>query len=344
MKTVYITETNGLLKKTGGFLTFFKGKEKVKEIKIENLSQIIVCGNIQITTQALTFLFKKGVDVVFLSLSGKFRGRLSSNRSKNIELRIKQFKLNGDDGFKLKTAKNIVYSKISNQIYFLRRQQAKRKKRIFREKINSLKKLLIKVKVTETIDTLRGIEGRASAEYFSSFTECFVKDDIKFFGRRRNPPPDEVNALLSLGYTLLLNTVEGFIENTSLDKFLGYFHTPDYGKPSLALDLMEPWRPVVVDMLVVSLVNQSIITKADFYYPNIDKPPFPDIVDDFREFPVVLKREGLRKFISYYERRLRDAVVYGDRRLIIRDAIREDINSMVKAIFSGKEFEVKYLR
>jgi CRISPR-associated protein Cas1 len=118
MNIIYITEVRGYLKKEGENLILYKGREKIKEIKTNSLAQIIVVGNIQISTQAMTFLFKKGIDIVFLSLSGKFRGKLSSEVSKNIELRKKQFKVFEKKEFLLDSSRNIVKAKISNQLYF----------------------------------------------------------------------------------------------------------------------------------------------------------------------------------------------------------------------------------
>ncbi len=273
MNTVYITEVNGFLKKVGQNLVLSKGREKIAEIKTDDLTQLIVVGNIQISTQALTFMFKKGIDLVFLSLSGKFRGRLSSETSKNIELRRKQFKLFEGSNFILESSRNIVYAKILNQLYFLRRAQFKRKSEKIKKAIYKIKSLFQNLNKAETVDSIRGYEGRASALYFQVFGESIVRDDISFTGRSRRPPKDEVNTLLSFGYTLLLNTISGIVEITSLDKYLGVFHTIDYGKPSLILDLMEEWRPLIVDTLAVSLINQGIISKKDFYYPERDKPP-----------------------------------------------------------------------
>ncbi len=337
-KTLYITEVGGILKKQGGILVLYKGREKIKEIRPDDLSQIVVCGNIQITTQALSFLFLKGIDVVFLSLSGKFRGRLSSEHSKNIELRIKQFELFRDDDFRLKVSKTIVISKIKNQLYVMRKQQIKRKKAKIREKIEALKRILLFVERAKSIDSLRGYEGKASSEYFSVFQEFITRGEFEFYGRKRNPPTDEINTLLSLGYTLLLNTIKGIINRSSLDDHLGYFHTPDYGKPSLSLDLMEPWRPIIIDTLVVALINQGIISKEDFYYPEKQKPPFPDLIEDFKEFPVVLKREGLKNFIHHYERKLSSTVNRFGESLSYRKLMEKDFENFKNLIDKGKEY------
>ncbi len=341
MNIVYITEVNGYLKKESKNLVLYKGKEKITEIKTDDLSQLIIVGNIQVSTQALSFLFKRGIDLVFLSLSGKFRGRLTSDSSKNIELRKKQFKIFEDKNFILESSRNIVRAKILNQLYFLKRAQFKRKSEKIKKAIFEIKKLLLTLEKAKSIDSIRGYEGRASALYFGVFGESIVKENIVFKKRTRRPPEDEVNTLLSFGYTLLLNTISGLVEMTSLDKYLGVFHTIDYGKPSLVLDLMEEWRPLIVDILTVSLINQGIISKKDFFYPEKDKPPYPELIEDFKELPVVLKREGLRKFITYYEKRLRETLYDKrvDRVIPYKDIIEYQVKRMVKSVETSAPYE-----
>jgi len=141
---------------------------------------------------------------------------------------------------------------------------------------------------TTSIDSLRGLEGSGSAAYFGCFNRLIRVDDFQFEARRRRPPTDPVNALLSLGYSLLRHDVQSAVNLIGFDPYLGYLHTQRYGRPSLALDLMEEFRPLVVDAVVLSALNRKAIAPADF-----TTEPLSNAVS--------LTPEGLRIFLRLYE-------------------------------------------
>ena len=169
-----------------------------------------------------------------------------------------------DDGFCLKTAKSIVKGKLSNLRTVLMRLNRQRENLELDNQILALRNLIPKVDEAGSLDTLRGYEGKGSAIYFEGFSKGFLAEDLEFPGRVRRPPTDPINALLSLGYTLLLNQVIAAVSLVGFDPYFGSLHSVDYGRPSLALDLMEEWRPIIVDTLVLSVFNLKALTPSDF--------------------------------------------------------------------------------
>jgi CRISPR-associated protein Cas1 len=292
MSAAYIIEQGAFLTKEGDVLLIKKGKEVIRSIHAHHLTQLVISGNVTLTTQTIAFLLEKGIDTVFLSIYGKYRGRLSSKFSKNIEIRKIQFERFADENFKLELAKKFVYGKLYNCLKVLRRRLVERKMKSLREPILGIRNILNKVDTASTLDVLRGYEGAAARGYFNGFGKMLMQEDFVFEKRSRRPPLDMPNSLLSLGYTLLNNTVQSLVESSGMDPYLGVFHQPEYGRPSLGLDLMEEFRPVIVDILVLNLINKKMITKEDFNH------------QPGGELPYRLTQLGMKKFILNYEKRL----------------------------------------
>ncbi len=201
------------------------------------------------------------------------------------------------------------------------------------------------------MDTLRGYEGRAAALYFEGFAKGFLADGVTFRERVRRPPTDPVNALLSLGYTFLFNTVMAAVGMVGFDPFLGCLHTVEYGRPSLALDLMEEWRPILVDSLVLSVFNLRALTADDFL---AEKAPLKEIEGDENgeatlsrsatdqgtpRTAVKLTESGFRKYITHFERKISEPVHYAKtgRQLAYRDCIREQARHFARVVRGEEE-------
>ncbi len=319
MAIFYAVEQGLFLQKEGQRLLAKKDGRLLRSIHFHEIEQVILVGRISLSPAVVTALLKRQIDVVFLTKSGRFLGRLSPMMGKNIELRLRQFERFKDKDFKRRVAEAIVQGKIENQRLLLRR--INRKALGLEDAILRLKALARQAEGVE-IETLRGIEGTAARIYFEALAKGF-NETWEFRNRERRPPKDPINALLSLGYTLLFSNVLCAINLIGLDPYLGCLHSVDYGRPSLALDLMEEWRPVIVDALVLSMINRKVINRGDF---------------ESKQEGIYLTPEGWRKFIAQFERKMNEVLTRPEReeRLSYRAYIESQVRSFVRDI-KGKE-------
>ncbi|CAM9976675.1 unnamed protein product [Phaeothamnion confervicola] len=296
MPIVYVSEQGALVHKNRERLIIRKEGRVMEAVHFADLEQVVLFGNVQVTAPATHALLQRGIDTVFLSKNGRFRGRLQSFEGRNISLRLSQFRRSSEDGFLLDLAARMVRGKIQNCRLVLRRQQQRLKSSTLEENLTRMHASFHRADKVATLDELRGVEGNASALYFSAMREVVVNSELPFNGRNRRPPRDPFNALLSFGYALLLGTVNTCVHTVGLDPFLGALHAPDNGKPSLVLDLMEEFRPLLVDSLVLALVNRGQMRLHDFR--------------DDREGGISMQRESLKKMILQYESNLQRTVAY----------------------------------
>jgi CRISPR-associated protein Cas1 len=230
--------------------------------RIANTSHVALYGNVHITTPTLRRLIERGVPVLFFSYGGWFVGQTMGHDSKNVELRVAQYRATQDTRQCLRLARGFVTSKILNCRTLLRRNHPSPSA----VALSELKQLARKARVAETIESLLGIEGTAARRYFSEFG-CMLKsgdDAFDLDGRNRRPPRDPVNALLSFCYSLLTKEFSLATRTAGLDPLLGFYHQPHFGRPSLALDLMEEFRPIIADSVVINAVNTGVIQTDDF--------------------------------------------------------------------------------
>jgi len=195
----------------------------------------------------------------------------------------------------------------------------------------------------ESTEALMGFEGRAAVEYFKALGLLISGEGFTFDGRNRRPPRDPVNALLSLGYTLLANAIQTQVHVVGLDPYLGCLHGVEYGRPSLVLDLMEEFRPVLVDSLVLQVINRGILRTTDFYYPEDKEAAAFDFAEDERPkegYPVLLTHQGMRKFITRFEHKLNQRVLYlpTGKRLTHRDICLEQARSLARNLQGEGEY------
>jgi CRISPR-associated protein Cas1 len=270
----------------------------------------------------LDFLIAERVDTVFMSLHGRFRGRLMHEHSKNVRLRLAQYQRLQDPTMALGAGKEFVRGKIANARTFLlkaaRRQGGSDELSRVAQRLDVMAE---RVTEMETLNQVRGCEGRASALYFEVFGRLLKNPDFHFTGRNRRPPMDPVNVLLSLGYTLLANLVETAVQVVGLDPYLGALHEIAYGRPSLVCDLMEEYRSVVVDPLVVACVNRRVFSPDDFEGAGDGEP-------------VHFKRSAMRWFVELFERRVRQEIIYPPRgqRLVYRQVVEEQVRHFARVL------------
>lgn len=352
----YITEQGCVISREGERLLIKKGATVLHALHMFKLDQLVLCGNVTLTPPAMFYLLTEGVDTVFMTLAGRYRGRLQPPHSKNITLRCEQFRQLSDPQVALRVAQKIVGGKIANLRTSLLRLNRSREGLDLDDQILSLKNLAEKSGEATDLDSLRGLEGRSAVVYFQGFGRGFLAEGVTFAKRVRRPPTDPVNALLSLGYTLLFNSVMAAVSMVGFDPYLGALHSVEYGRPSLPLDLMEEWRPVIVDALVLSVFNTRVITLQDFIVRPLDREQLEADADgqedDWDEgpaegeerarpaLPVRLTDAGFKKYLAQFERKMADKVRYHltGQQLSYRDCIREQVRHFAR-VMRGEDAE-----
>ena len=222
--------------------------EDVRKLPGQQVRAIYCYGAVQITAQAVSTCLELGIDVSYFSPAGRFLGMLGGLPASGVDARRGQYRLFEMPGVRLQLAREVIRAKIHNQRVMLMRNGD------VPDRVTSLMALL-------------GVEGSAAALYFEQFESMLKqRDDWKFDwrGRNRRPPRDPVNALLSLGYSMLAKELTGVCYSVGLDPFLGFMHQPRYGRPALALDLMEEFRPLIADSVAISLINRGELGPEDF--------------------------------------------------------------------------------
>lgn len=275
MTTLYLTEQHALVRLEGDCLAVSipgnreSGVEPRKvRLPLMKVDQVVVLGDITLTTPALAALLEKRVEVSFCSARGRFLGHLSPLLSKNAPLRLAQHRAHEDPAVQFSLAARFVSGKLANMRTFLLRQNRKRGQEAIAEACAEMQHTLHRVEELSragnaTMATLLGLEGTGSALYFGVF-QNLLHEGWAFPGRLRRPPPDPVNALLSFGYTVLANYVSSAVNIVGFDPLIGFLHAPGYGRPCLALDLMEEFRPLIVDSVVLRVINNGMIRPEDF--------------------------------------------------------------------------------
>jgi CRISPR-associated protein Cas1 len=248
----------------GEMLVLERGDEIIRRIRVADVEQVLVFGSITLAPSALALLLRRGVDVVLLTPRGRYRGRVVGGFNRNVERRLAQFDRLRDPAAALAIARQIVAGKVANQRSLLLRIQREQKLPALGDAIAEMRRAQAAAASAASLDQLRGLEGQASAAYFGVFGQCIRNPAFAFGGRTRRPPRDPVNAILSFGYTLLVTAMESTVLRAGLDPMLGALHQAEFGRPSLVLDLMEEFRPILVDALALRLVNRRLIRREDF--------------------------------------------------------------------------------
>ncbi len=244
----------------GEFVVTVQG-EVVRKLPLHQVRGIYLYGAVQLTAQAAESCLENGVDVAYFAGSGRFLGLLRGLPASGVDARLGQVRLFAEPFFRLKLSRESIRAKISNQRTMLMRNGdvSDRVLRLLADARDATAD-------TRDLGELLGVEGAAANLYFEQFASMLkgVAWKFDFAGRNRRPPRDPVNALLSLGYSILAKELAGVCHAVGLDPFLGFLHQPRYGRPALALDLMEEFRPLVADSVAISLVNRGEIDPGDF--------------------------------------------------------------------------------
>ena len=290
---LYVQAQGGLVGKSGDNLTVrVKGSIVAKE-RLLDVSSVSIFGNSQVSAQATRELMDRGIPICHFTYGGWLKGVTWGMAHKNIELRMRQFATAADEARSLPIAREIVIAKLRNSRVMLRRNHPDAPQRALAE----IARLARAAHTAGSLQTLLGLEGAGASVYFSNFSDMIKSDEgvFDFTTRNRRPPRDPVNAVLSFLYSMLIKQVLISAIAVGFDPYLGFYHQPKYGKPALALDLAEEFRPIVADSTALTLFNNSELKESDFVR---------------RSGSVALTTEGRRSVIRAFERRLDSLITH----------------------------------
>ncbi|MEX2517311.1 MAG: CRISPR-associated endonuclease Cas1 [Gammaproteobacteria bacterium] len=298
---LYVQAHSASVKKRGETLEILIEDKKVNTARLAEVSQLVLMGNIYVTTPTMHELMRREIPITWHSYGGWFLGHSHGVGHKNIELRAAQYRASFDPLICLRIARSLVKAKIQNSRTFMRRNWRDEETDNTRL-IDSFKQDIDSSTRARDLQTLLGVEGNAASRYFGNFDKLIKKDNedaaslkFDFTQRNRRPPTDPVNAMLSYAYSLLVRTWSVTISAVGLDPYCGFYHQPRYGRPALALDLMEPFRPIIADSSVIMAINNGEVRPSDFI----------SVAGS-----VSLTNDGRKRFIAGFERRLSQEVTH----------------------------------
>ena len=293
---VYVQTHRGKVAKKGERLAITVDDGEPVHARLADTSQLVLMGNVYVTTPTLHELMRRDIPVSWHSYGGWFLGHTTGTGHGNVELRTAQYRGSFDDRVCLKLARDWVHAKIRNSRVLLRRNW--RGKGDVAPTLRDLARLSEQARRASSLPSLLGIEGAAAARYFGSFPQMLRGGDagdpqFRIEGRNRRPPTDPVNAMLSFGYALLTRAFVVALSAVGFDAYRGFLHQPRYGRPALALDMMEPFRPLIVESAVLTAVNNGEVRPADF----VESPLGTNLSDT-----------GRKRFIATFERRMKQEI------------------------------------
>ncbi len=292
-EVVVVQDARAYLSKHGDQIQITRDGELVSKHPFRQVRAVYLFGPVQMSAQLVQACLEEGKDISYFAPSGRFLGLLRGLPASGIDARLGQYSLFRENETCLGLAREIVRAKIHNQrVLLLRNGDASR------AETDQLRTLRDSTAEAMDLTALLGLEGRAAAIYFNNFGSM-IKDkkmaEFSFSQRNRRPPRDPINALLSLGYSILAKELAGVCHSVGLDPFFGFYHKPRYGRPALALDLMEEFRPLTVDSLAISLINRCEVAASDFL---------------FSSQGCNLNEHGRRAFFQGWFRRLDDEITH----------------------------------
>ena len=284
---LYVQAQGAVVGKSGDQLEVKQKGKSLQKVRLMEVSHLALFGNVQVTTQALRELCDRNIPICYFTYGGWFSGITNGMGHKNVELRCQQYLGAMTPETALPIARQMVFGKIKNCRTLLRRNHREPPAPILAE----LDRLAERTQTATSLDTLLGIEGAAARTYFSEFKGMIKTDslDFDFHGRNRRPPRDPVNAVLSFLYAMVIKQATITAFTVGFDPYLGFYHQPKYGKPALALDLVEEFRPLIADSACLTLINNGELGSEHFIR---------------RGDAVALTQNGRRRVIEAYERRM----------------------------------------
>lgn len=336
MTTLYLTEPGTVVRYSNQAL-IVKKQQQSHTCRLAEVTLVVVLPGVQLTDVAIAELLERGIETIFLRQDGRFRGRLQGQFATNPLVRLAQYRV-VETMFGMALAQKLVIGKIRNQRVLLQRRNRYTGGRIAQlgEAIDVMGAYLLRCRDFSTPlsrDELMGMEGICARHYYQALRHWFPSQ-WNFSGRNRRPPLDPINALLSWGYGVLLARVFAACVQAGLDPYLGFFHAIEPYRPNLVLDLMEEWRPVVVDQAVISMIDSGKLKQEDFQ-------PSPDGIG------IWLGLMAKKLFLAELEQRFRTVLVYPPqrRRLTIAQILLEQARWLARCLMeSSLDYEAFGMR
>lgn len=270
LNTLFVTTQGAYLSKEGETVVVKVDGEIKLRLPVHTLGGIVCFGNVSCSPYLMGFCAENDVAISFLSEHGRFLAKVQGPVSGNVLLRREQYRRADDQKFSAEVTKFILTGKLTNCRTVLQRALRDHSEKIREQEVRiavmRLNHLMESLNKDQPLDVLRGIEGDAAHTYFNVFDHLIVaqKEAFHFDERTRRPPLDNVNCLLSFIYTLLMHDVRSALESVGLDPAVGFLHRDRPGRPGLALDLMEEFRPYIADRLALSLINLQQVQDKGF--------------------------------------------------------------------------------
>ncbi|GAC40768.1 uncharacterized protein PPOP_0095 [Paenibacillus popilliae ATCC 14706] len=286
----------------GDNIVLLKGEEKLGRFPLHNLEAIVAFGYTGASPALMGYCAERHIAITFMTMTGRFLARVIGQSKGNVVLRKTQYFVSADEGLSAKMARNFIVAKIFNHKWMLERMTRDYPLRIdvaqFKETSSQLSSIMLEVRTCEELERLRGLEGQAAVSYNKTMGHMILQqtDDFSFHSRSRRPPLDNVNAMLSLAYTLLASDMAAALEAVGLDAYVGFLHRDRPGRASLALDVMEELRGICADRFVLTLINKKIVNKDDFYKKE--------------NGAVLMTDEARKRFLAAWQEKKQDKIVH----------------------------------
>ena len=296
---LYVQVRGAKVSKKGETLEVSVEDEKIQTVRLVDVSQLVLMGQIYVTTPTLHELMSREIPVSWHSFGGWFLGHTIGTGNKNVEIRTAQYRASFDQAACLNIAKGLVIAKIQNQKTLLRRNW--KHDSAPEGPLDGFQADIRRAQRAADLAELLGAEGQAAARYFGKFSSMLTRSandgspEFDFQTRNRRPPADPVNALLSYAYSLLVRAWTVALTAVGFDCYRGFYHQPRYGRPALSLDMMEPFRPLIADSVVLQAINNGEVRSSDFIRTAAG---------------TALTEDGRKRFIGTFERRLSHEVTH----------------------------------
>ena len=323
MSCLYITENGSKVAVKGGHFIVECQDGSERLVPKETLESIVIFGNVYLTVPCIKECLERGIAVSMFSTKGKYFGRIESTNHVNAKRLKQQVYLSDQEEMRVQFSKKIILNKIHNQRVLLTRYQRSTGKNI-QENIQAIKIHENKISHSTNIEQIMGYEGNAARQYFAALSKM-IKEDFKFSGRNKRPPRDAFNSMISLGYTILMYEIMGEIENRGITPYIGFMHKDIERHPTLASDLLEEWRAVIVDATVMSMIQGNEISINEFS-------------KDEETGAVIISKNGVNLFIKKLEKKLQsnmNYLEYLEHPVSFRRAIWWQVSKIVKCIDNG---------
>ncbi|HQI08651.1 MAG TPA: CRISPR-associated endonuclease Cas1 [Anaerohalosphaeraceae bacterium] len=328
MGSIYLQEQGSKVSRQGRRLIVTKDDQELLSIPSHRTDRLVIMGRIQLTASAMALLLDRQIPVVLTTQRGQIRGTLMPSLGPHTQVRRKQYTLAADPAFQWSFCRDLVKARAASAVNVIRRYGYNHPFLDLKSQIRQILDFSAQIEAQSSIDSLRGMEGMISREYFAALVVIFRHLKMNFEGRVRRPPSDPVNACLSYVYILLTALAENALQTTGLDPFCGLMHAPNRNAPALALDFVEQFRQPLADRFVMLLFNKRILQKSDFETGQ----------GNLR--PVLLKTAARKRLIAEWE-----SFLHAPQRLIEKaqplspfQLIYQKAEHLEQAIRNGKPF------